>query len=343
MFWKKASDWANVLPNSPSAMRFSLAATQGYEKLVIVPNDPNSQAFLTSVTKLSDEACQPEGLHSEFTDLAEELDGLVEKFARTQRRAIENSIGEVYEGLREVLQSLEGAIASSQSLESTTEDVSTRLLDLQSAKSFEDVVTGIRQEISTLNKAVSRHREDAKIIRKVASQHVEVLRTKLKTAEKAVRTDYLTKLGNRSSFDLALTVAISKVELGESHCLAILDIDRFKSINDTYGHVTGDAALVELAKQLSETFASIGNSVVRFGGDEFAVLYKGNAIQFEAKLTRVNNILAKSPLNHDGQQIVIHASYGLVELNAQQSPEAAISEADKAMYNAKTLNRRKVA
>ena len=343
MFWKKASKWSSVMPNSPSAIRFGVVAAKGFEKLVILPNDPASKTFLSSVENLSDEACRSEGLHAEFSDIADQLDALIVRFARNQRNAVEDSIGEVYEGLREVLQSLDGAMNSSETLETTTEDVSTRLLDLQKAKSYDEVVTGIKREISTLNKAVSRHREDSKIIRKVAAQHVEVLRTKLKTAEKAVLTDHLTKLGNRSSFDMLLTLAISKVEKGEVYGLAILDIDRFKSINDTYGHIAGDAALVEFAKHLSETFALPGTSVVRYGGDEFAILYKGSIVHLEAKLARVNTMLAKSSLSHGSTRINLHASFGLVELKPSHTLQSAVAEADQAMYISKSENRRSAA
>jgi diguanylate cyclase (GGDEF)-like protein len=343
MFWKKASEWASVMPNSPSAIRFGVVASQGFEKLVILPNDPASKAFLNSVERLTNEACHSDGIRAEFSKIADDLNTLIAKFARSQRNAVEDSIGEVYEGLREVLQSLEGAISSSETLETTTEGVSSRLLDLQRAKSYEEVVTGIKKEISTLNRAVSRHRDDAKMIRQVAAQHVDVLRTKLRTAEKAVRTDHLTKLGNRSSFDMLVTTALSRVEKGEVYGLALLDVDRFKSINDTYGHLVGDAALVEFAKQLSETFALPGTSVIRYGGDEFAVLYRGSIIQLEAKLERVNNVLAKSSLSHGGKKIYLHASYGLVALRAGHTLQKAVDEADRAMYISKSENRRSAA
>ncbi len=339
MFWKKASEWAKVAPNSPSAVRFGVAATKGFEKLVIVPNDPTSLAFLEKIELLSAEACGPDLVPSHVEEIASDLDATVLKFGRDQRRAIEDSIGQVYEGLREILQSLEGAIASSEKLGSETEDCSARLLNLQKAKNYDEVVTGLKKEIASLNTAVSRHRDDAKLIRKIASNHVEELRTKLKVAEKAVKTDPLTKLGNRNAFDLQLSFAISKVAQGEVFCLAIVDIDRFKAINDNFGHLCGDAALIEIAKQLSETFAQAGSSVVRFGGDEFAVLYRGTQLQLDAKLERVNTILGKSALQYNDSKVVLHASFGTVQLSQTHSPESAFADADAAMYQVKKAKR----
>lgn len=335
MLWKKASEWAKVAPNSPSAIRFGVAASKGYEKLVIVPNDPTSKTFLTKVSSLTNEACISGISQAEFGAIVDDLESVISRFARDQRHAIEDSIAEVYEGLREVLNSLDGAIQSSSSLENATEQASTRLLSLQHAKSYEEVVGGIKREISTLNLAVEKHREDAKIVRRVASKHVEELRSKLKVAEQAVRTDHLTKLGNRSAFDFLLSIAISKIEHGDNYCLGILDVDKFKQINDTNGHLCGDAALVEISRRLIETFSLPGTSVARFGGDEFAVLYRGSKVQFEAKLMRVNTVLAKNPLIYDGKSMTLRASYGAIELTKSHSPEMAIAEADHSMYMSK--------
>lgn len=335
MFWKKGSEWAKLAPSSPSAIRFGVAASKGFEKLVIVPNDPVSQQFIKDVDTLANEACVPEISQAQFGEIVDELESIITKFSRRQRSAIEDSISEVYDGLRDVLKSLEGAIATGHTLEDATQSASTRLLSLQSAKSYEEVIGGIKKEIATLNSAVEKHREDAKLVRKVASQHVEVLRTKLKHAEKAVRTDHLTKLGNRSAFDFLLTVGIAKIAHGERYCLAIMDVDKFKHINDSRGHLCGDAALVAIANRLTETFSLPGTSVVRYGGDEFAVLYRGSLVQLEAKLERVNTILAKNPLVYEGASIPLHISYGAIELTPEHTPDVAVAEADQVMYVAK--------
>lgn len=335
MFWKKASEWANIAPNSPSAIRFGVAASKGYEKLVLVPKDPTSQDFLKAVATLTNEACVSDIGPKQFASIVDDLETTISKFSHHQRLAVESSIAEVYEGLRDVLKSLEGAIASSTTLENATEGASSRLLSLQHAKSYEEVVHGIKKEISTLNNAVEKHREDAKLVRKVASKHVEELRSRLKHAEKAVRTDHLTKLGNRSAFDFHLSVAIAKIAQGDSYCLAILDVDKFKQINDTHGHLLGDAALIEIATRLTETFSLPGTSVVRYGGDEFAVLYRGSLLQFQAKLERVNNVLARIPLRHEDQTVTLHVSFGAIALTKHHTPESATTEADQEMYRYK--------
>ena len=339
MFWKKPSEWTHFAPNSPSAIKFGIAAAKGFERLVIVPNDPCSVQFLASIDSLTNEVCFTDLAPTQINEIAEELETKVANFGRAQRRVIENSIEEVYDGLREILTSFEGAMTTSENLGSATEDASARLLDLQSAKNYQDVILGLKKEISSLNKAVSQYRADAKLIRSVTSKHVEQLRTKLKVAEHAVCTDHLTKLGNRGAFEQQLAFAVSRLAQGETYCLAMIDVDKFKNINDTYGHLGGDAALVEIAKRLSETFSQVGTFVVRYGGDEFAVLYKGSQLQLEAKLERVNSILAKSSFQYNGTKMALHTSYGSVELNSHHTPESAFADADFAMYQDKRSKR----
>ena len=222
-----------MAPNTPLAVRFGVVASKGFEKLIIVPKDPASVEFLAQIEHLTTEACKPNLGPSQLDEIASDIKTRVANFGRVQRRVIENSIEEVYDGLREILTSLEGAIITSETLGSATEDASARLMDLQSAKNYEEVIVGIKKEISSLNKAVSQYKVDAKLIRSVTSKHVEQLRTKLKVAEQAVCTDHLTKIGNRGAFELQLSFAVSRLAQGETYCLAMIDVDRFKSINDT--------------------------------------------------------------------------------------------------------------
>ena len=339
MFGKKVAVGSKLASDCSPAVRFGTVASNNIKKLVLVPNDPTSVTFFQKVDSLSREAHDCTGAATQLNQISEELDATVSKFARSQRLAIETSIDEVYGGLHEILASLEKAIQTSENLGSATENSSARLLDLQCAKNYDAVLDGLRREISSLNKAVGQYREDAKLIRQVASKHVEILRTKLKVAEKAVQTDHLTKLGNRNAFELQLAFAISRLNQGDIYSLAVIDIDRFKKINDNHGHLCGDVALVEFAKRLTETFSQLGTSVVRLGGDEFAVLYKGSLLQLEAKLERVNSILAKSALIHAGATIILHSSFGVLSLRPEHTPESAFAEADRAMYDAKRSKR----
>ena len=338
MLWKKKGVFDGVAPSSPCAVKLGVSATNGYKSLVVLPSDPISQDFCTKIDSLCKDATAPEATDQTFEQVADVLNQVVEHFARSQRKAIEKSIEATYDSLREVLCSLDGAVNSGDALENVTEQSSARITKLTEAQSFDEVVKGLKEEVKVLTQAISDHKESSRTIRKVCTSQIEELRSKLRVAERGVRTDHLTKLSNRSAFDFMLATAINKTALGEEYHLAILDLNNFKHINDAHGHLAGDAALTLFAQRLTETFGVLGGNgtqVARLGGDEFAVVFKGNKVQLEAKLERVNSILEKKPLQFKTSMIKISASYGIVQLRPTISAEAAFHEADVRMYEQK--------
>jgi diguanylate cyclase (GGDEF)-like protein len=338
MLWKKKGAFDEVAPSSPSAVKLGVCATARYKELVILPNDPISQDFCTKIDSLCKDATSAEATDQTFEQVADVLGQVVDHFARSQRKAIEKSIEATHDSLREVLLSLDGAVSSGDALEEVTEQSSVRMTKLTEAQSFEDVVKGLKDEAKILSAAIQEHKESSRVIRNVCTSQINDLRSKLRVAERSVRTDNLTKLSNRSAFDFMLATAINKTAVGDEYYLAVLDLNDFKLINDTHGHLAGDAALVLFAQRLSETFGVLGGNgtqVARLGGDEFAVVFKGTKVQLEAKLERVNNTLEKKPLQFKLETINMSASYGIVQLRSTITPASAFHEADVRMYQCK--------
>ena len=333
MLWRKRNDWEGSSPNSPAAIKFGVNAIRGYEKLVLLQSDPVSQDFHRKMGSIAQEVTTAET--EDYDRLSKSLEVNVNAFSDKQRTAIEKSIETVYDSLYGVLRSLEDSIHSGDSLESKASGAAKRLDSLKSAKTYEEFLTGVQREVEVLNQAISAHREETKLIKTVYSAQVDSLRSKLRQAERAVKTDHLTKLGNRPAFELALSTAISSAEQGDHYCLAIIDLNNFKQINDRAGHLAGDAALVAFSGKLSETFASSGTSAYRLSGDEFTVIYKGGEVQLHAKLDRINNLFNRKPFMHNGLTIGISCSYGTVALRGNHTQESAIHEADLAMYRSK--------
>ena len=338
MLWKKKGAFDDVAPSSPSAVKLGVCATSAYKELVILPNDPISQDFCTKIDSLCKDATAPEATDQTLEQVAEVLQQVVEHFSKSQRKAIEKSIEATYDSLREVLVSLDGAVNSGEALEHVTEQSSVRMTRLQSAQSFEEIVKGLQEEVKVLSSAIQEHKESSKVIRRVCTAQIDDLRSKLRVAERGVRTDHLTKLSNRSAFDFMLATAINRTAVGDEYHLAVLDLNNFKFINDNHGHLAGDAALTLFAQRLNETFGVLGGNgtqIARLSGDEFAVVFKGNKLQLEAKLERVNSILEKKPLQFKSSQIKVCASYGIVQLRPTITAEAAFHEADLRMYDCK--------
>jgi diguanylate cyclase (GGDEF)-like protein/PAS domain S-box-containing protein len=154
--------------------------------------------------------------------------------------------------------------------------------------------------------------------------------------------DGLTGLPNRALFLDRLGVAIAAGRRNNTHTFAVLflDLDRFKNINDSLGHATGDAVLIETAKRLERVIRR-GDTVARLGGDEFAILINdidelSDAIHM-AK--RAQDALA-DPYRMDDQKIYVTVSIGVaLPESCERTPEALLRDADIAMYRAKAAGR----
>ncbi len=154
--------------------------------------------------------------------------------------------------------------------------------------------------------------------------------------------DALTGLANRALFldRLGLSLARAKRHQGFQFAVLYLDLDRFKLINDSLGHLRGDEALVAIARNL-ETCVRPGDTVARLGGDEFAVLLDDLRSEIDAEgLTRRIEERLAAPVQVDGQEVYINASIGIAFGTAgYERPEELLRDADAAMYRAKALGR----
>ncbi|PZU84531.1 MAG: GGDEF domain-containing protein [Shinella sp.] len=154
--------------------------------------------------------------------------------------------------------------------------------------------------------------------------------------ERLSRTDMLSGLLNRRAFNEEL------VRTDDQASLAILDLDRFKSINDRYGHRAGDAVIIAIAEVLREVFKE-PHVVARLGGEEFGVIIHGGGIaQRIALVERARNLIASRSISCDGQMISTTVSGGIAEFGPDMRAEAVYSSADRALYLAKASGRNKV-
>lgn len=168
------------------------------------------------------------------------------------------------------------------------------------------------------------------------------LEARVQTLHTRATRDGLTGVGNRAEFDRRLEEMVgTSMETGESLALIICDIDRFKSINDTYGHQAGDAALIEFASLVVQN--SRGDDIVaRYGGEEFVVLCPGCTNELATKKAEeMRRALAgtnQAALNNTRMT----ASFGVTELQQGDTPETILKRADRALYQAKDTGRNRV-
>lgn len=152
--------------------------------------------------------------------------------------------------------------------------------------------------------------------------------------------DTLTGLGNRSYLNEKMAQFVHEAErTGEGFYFLLLDLDKFKDVNDTFGHPMGDRLLKKAASRLMAIFESSNNVVVRLGGDEFAILMYGDHDEVESTAQAI--ILSLSSIfNISGQEIRISTSIGISRYpDLSSSMENLLRDADLALYEAKNRGR----
>lgn len=153
------------------------------------------------------------------------------------------------------------------------------------------------------------------------------------------RTDSLTGLMNRPAFIEHSDRMLAQFH-GEETCLIAIDVDRFKHINDNWGHHAGDQALRHLASIAGSHLRSM-DALCRFGGDEFMLLLPGTTVSDAERIcTRLRETLRRSPLNvDDGSALLISVSCGIAAANGIMTFTDLAKQADFALYEAKRAGR----
>jgi diguanylate cyclase (GGDEF)-like protein len=159
----------------------------------------------------------------------------------------------------------------------------------------------------------------------------------LEVERSRARTDTLTGAPNRRAFEEALAKEHARVLRGAAPAgLLLLDLDRFKALNDRYGHDAGDEALVEVVRRLREQLRTT-DLVSRWGGEEFVVLAPavGGLAELEHYAGRLRTIVGATPVALRRTAVVLTVSIGATLLDGSATPQQALERADRALYDAK--------
>lgn len=166
-----------------------------------------------------------------------------------------------------------------------------------------------------------------------------------KQLEQMAYYDQLTNLHNRHFFNKIIKKESSLIErYGNESTIIVLDVDDFKKVNDSYGHLAGDQLLVQLAQLISDNTRE-SDTVARYGGEEFIILAPNTNIDEGILMAnKLNDIIAKTPFTIDQTQISITASFGVapLELDDDKNFESFYSKADEALGMAKIRGKNRV-
>jgi diguanylate cyclase (GGDEF)-like protein len=176
----------------------------------------------------------------------------------------------------------------------------------------------------------------APISRAIGKAHLDLYRAKM-LAETLSRTDQLTGLLNRR----ALMEAV-RADNPSVLALVITDIDRFKSVNDTYGHMVGDEVIRSVAQRMAAELSDLG-LLARIGGEEFALLCSGlTAEALMERLAVVLNRISATPIMTKGLAVRVTISAGVAVASTGEAFDQLYSAADHALYAAKSAGRDRV-
>ncbi len=235
---------------------------------------------------------------------------------------------------------------SSGSYQEKIENYAEKLSETEDILQINVLLENLMKDTHTMQAEIVRSREVLLEQRdSVESAQVKIrkLQEELSELSETVRVDQLTGVLNRRGLDEAMTREMARAQRGGGLLsVALLDIDNFKSLNDTYGHNVGDTALQHLAKVIQTTMRPT-DVVSRFGGEEFVILLPDTDLEAAVStIKRLQRALTKQFFLGNNEKLLITFSAGVALLKNDETEATVIHRADQSMYLAKRTGKNRV-
>lgn len=281
--------------------------------------------------------------------LARDWKGLVRHFGNVRRDEssfVARSIGDLRESVWAFVRAFHHFAIEEQEENRQVTDAFERLQAAVQDGSTDRLKREAIATVSTLDQVLqSRRKRNADQFTALAAQLRHATR-ELEDARRLSTLDPLTELPNRKAFDDYVTRTIELHTLVQQPtCLLLVDVDDFKTVNDTLGHQAGDDALRAVARALSRTFLRKNDFVCRFAGDEFAAVLQETtlaaAVSVAERLRRtLRDILNARP--ESAPRLEFSVSIGLAQVEIGDSATSWFERADRSLYAAKAAGRDRI-
>ncbi|MDB4837573.1 GGDEF domain-containing protein [Marinomonas sp.] len=268
-----------------------------------------------------------------------------------QLSSINSSISDSHQSQKILSESREGFNTSLQTQVSDTTQA------IQGENNLDNLKALIGDRLGTISSTMEEYRAQMEEQEKQADSSIASLQNKVTRMEKdstSLRsmlqeklaqaiTDSLTELPNRMAYqDAVVDLCKEMQQKGQPLCLAVCDIDHFKRVNDTWGHLAGDKVLRLVPKQMQNALEE-DDRIFRYGGEEFVIIFPNtNATQAAQRADEIRRAVEKTPFNMQGEPVSISISIGVAELRVKEDHESLFARADKQLYSAKESGRNKV-
>lgn len=229
---------------------------------------------------------------------------------------------------------------------------------VDSNKGIEDARNFIASKLTTIGKAIATKRKEDEVRLKAAdvkiaelqmsvrgyNQEIVQVTERANALEKEVLLDALMEIHNRRAYDLQIQECLRQYRRdGKVFSLMLVDVDRFKHINDTYGHRAGDKCLKELAKIIESSLRRT-DFLARYGGEEMIAILPSSSAQDSWRIAeKVRTRVETARFTYMNKHIPVTISLGVTQVMPEdKDPEAPFIRVDEAMYRAKKEGRNRV-
>ena len=253
-------------------------------------------------------------------------------------------IGDLRQVVWVFIQNLNQTLAQSSETDGRIRDQMVRLEALAHGSSTSDLKREVLATVITVAQVIEERKKNDHARVEDLGTRVRLLGEELESARKESEVDPLTRLFNRKAFDafMARTVELAHA-FQQPACLLLVDLDRFKPINDTFGHQTGDSVLSKLADVLSRVFLRKNDLVARYGGDELAVVLRETSLRDAQTLAdRLLRAVRAVRMEREGTSFGLTVSIGIAGLAPADNGASWLARTDRALYQAKNSGRDRV-
>ncbi len=258
-----------------------------------------------------------------------------------EEESVTRSLGDFRQAIWAFIQSLSRAVQADQDETGQLTGQIGRLRQAVEKNAAEQIKKEALATVGLVNRVVHERRRRQRAELGALGERIQAMRSELDEARERVARDDLTGLFSRGAFDEHLgRMADLGVVFGRSGVLFMVDVDHFKWVNDTFGHLAGDAVLRAVAGAIRRCFLRRDDFTARYGGEEFAILIPEEDPGTAARLgERLLDAVRDLEVEHEGAQIRVTVSVGAARLRPGEQPERWLARADAALYAAKEAGR----